>query len=292
MSNATIKATAQGGHGAMASGGGSISLKNVNIDTAGANSAPIATDRGGGAITASGGTILSSGTDSPGIYSTGTSTVSGAHIKATGSEAVVIEGSNSVFLTDTTLSAAKKRGVMIYQSMSGDASGGKGSFTMTGGSLSAAAGPLFYVTNSTGVIAVKGVTLTATSGTLIQAGAGAWGTSGSNGGTVRFAADAEKLKGDVISDGISSIALTLKNGTSLTGKIDKAALTLDSTSRWSLTADSTLTGLADTSGLSGGSISNIVGNGHTVSYDAGLAANSYLGGKTYTLANGGRLIPK
>jgi len=194
MSNAAIKATSQGGHGAMASGGGSVTLKNVDIDTAGANSAPLATDRGGGTITASGGTIVSSGTDSPGIYSTGAISVSGAQIKATGAEAVVIEGSNSVALKDTSLAAAKKSGVMIYQSMSGDAQGAKGTFTMTGGSLAAAAGPLFYVTNSTGVVSVKGVTLGEASGTLIQAAAGNWGTKGSNGGVARFTADAETLR--------------------------------------------------------------------------------------------------
>jgi len=48
-------------------------------------------------------------------------------------------------------------GVMIYQSMSGDAQGTKGTFTMTGGSLAYTAtdGPLFYVTNSTAVILLK-----------------------------------------------------------------------------------------------------------------------------------------
>jgi hypothetical protein len=43
--------------------------------------------------------------------------------------------------------------------------------------------------------------------------------------------------------------------------------------------------------MSGTSITNIVGNGHTVTYDATLAANSSLGGKTYSLANGGQLTP-
>ncbi len=43
---------------------------------------------------------------------------------------------------------------------------------------------------------------------------------------------------------------------------------------------------------SGTTITSIVGNGHTVTYDSSLAANSYLGGKTYTLVNGGTLSPK
>jgi len=59
-----------------------------------------------------------------------------------------------------------------------------------------------------------------------------------------------------------------------------------------VTADSVLTGLIDVSGISGTSITNIIGNGHDVTYDAGLAANSALGGKTYTLVDGGHLLPK
>jgi len=38
-------------------------------------------------------------------------------------------------------------------------------------------------------------------------------------------------------------------------------------------------------------IAELIGNGHTVTYDASLAANRLLGGKTYSLANGGRLMP-
>lgn len=295
-SNLTIKDTGQYAHGAMASGGGTVILTKVDISTAGANSGAIATDRGGGTITASGGTVTTSGQDSPAIYSTGNITVTGGTLSSSGSEAAVIEGGNSITLTDSTLSSTKadKWGVLIYQSMSGDASGTKGTFAMTGGSLgySGTSGPLFYVTNSTGVISLKGVTVTANSGVLIKASTGNWGTSGSNGGTVVFTADGETLNGDLVSDSSSSIAATLRNGTILTGKIDSAALTLDATSSWTITGDSALTSLSDASGISGTRITNINGDGHSVTYDAGLAANSALGGKTYSLAGGGTLTPK
>lgn len=295
-SNLTIKASGQYAHGAMASGGGTVTLTNVDISTAGANSAAIATDRGGGTITATGGTVITSGQDSPAIYSTGTITVLNSTLSASGAEAAVIEGANSISLTDSTLSASKadKWGVLIYQSMSGDASGTSGRFTMTGGSLSytSTSGPLFYVTNSTGVITLKGVTITASGGVLIKASAGNWGTTGSNGGTAIFTADGETLTGDLISDSSSSIAATLRNGTHLTGTINSAALDLDSTSVWNVTGTSYLTSLSDAGGISGTSIANIKGNGHTVYYDASLAANSSLGGKTYSLSGGGQLTPK
>ena len=43
--------------------------------------------------------------------------------------------------------------------------------------------------------------------------------------------------------------------------------------------------------ISGTTITKITGNGHTVTYDEGNAANSALGGKTYTLSGGGTLTP-
>jgi hypothetical protein len=39
-------------------------------------------------------------------------------------------------------------------------------------------------------------------------------------------------------------------------------------------------------------ITNIAGNDHTVTYAKSAAANSYLSGKTYTLAGGGKLVAK
>lgn len=295
LNSVTIMATGGGGHGVMATNGGTLVLNDVDIDTAGANSAPLATDRGSGIVTATGGTVVSSGQDSPAIYSTGVITVSNASLTATGAEAAVIEGFNSITLTNSALRGGveKTGGTMIYQSMSGDASIGTGTFAMTGGSYTSLAGPAFFVTNTHAVIALTGTDVVSTSDTLIKAaGTDRWGTSGSNGGTVTFTADGETLSGSLITDSISSIDATLQNGSSLTGAINTAALTLDATSSWTVTADSTLTTLSDSRGISGSSITNIYGNGHTVTYDSNLAGNSALGGKAYTLTGGGTLVPK
>jgi hypothetical protein len=299
LTNVTIKASGNGGHGVMATQGGALTLTNVDMTTSGANSGAIATDRGSGTISATGGTVSTSGQDSPGIYSTGAITVTSASISASGAEAAVIEGANSITLKDTALSSSKtgKWGVMIYQSMSGDAEGTQGIFSMTGGSLAytSASGPLFYVTNSTGVIHLNGVTVTATSGTLLKAAAGSWGTSGSNGGTALFTASAQTLSGNMVADSISSVSAVLQNGSALTGAINAdsqakaVSLTLDASSTWTVTADSYLTCLSDAAGISGTSISNITGNGYTVYYDT--SACTALGNKTYTLNGGGTLKP-
>ncbi|NJD59482.1 MAG: hypothetical protein C3F13_03385 [Anaerolineales bacterium] len=300
LSNVTINATGGGGHGVMATQGGSMNLTNVDITTAGANSASIATDRGGGTITSSGGTVTSSGADSPCLYSTGRLVSTNLTCIATGSESVVIEGANSITLTVSSLTSSieDKWGVMIYQSMSGDAQGTEGEFNMTGGSLtnSASSGPLFFVTNTTAYINLSAVRLSAGSGVLVQvAGTDRWGTSGSNGGTVNLTADKQTLTGNLVADSISNLTISLENGSTLEGTINaehsakSANITLDKTSSWTVTADSYITCLNDADGISGTTMTNIIGNGHTVYYNA--SACSALGGQTYTLVGGGYLKP-
>ncbi|MGE5411154.1 MAG: T9SS type A sorting domain-containing protein [Clostridiales bacterium] len=302
MTRLTIKCTAQGGHAIMATGGGTMTATDVDMTTAGANSGAIATDRGGGTITVTGGKVIASGQDSPGIYSTGNIIVTGADISATGAEAAVIEGANSITLNKTSLTSSKanKWGVMIYQSMSGDAEGARGVFTTTDGTLSntAATGPLFYITNTTAIITLNNTNVSAASGMLLKAAAGNWGTTGKNGGYANLTANKQKLSGDITVDALSAFTGELKDSSSLTGAINNSntassvSLTLDATSKWILTANSNLSVLSDGSGISGSSVTNITGNGFNVYYDASLAANSALGGKTYSLVNGGSLMPK
>lgn len=300
LTNVTIDATADGGHGVMATQGGTMTLTDVDITTAGPHSGAVATDRGSGTISAIGGTVTAAGADSPAIYSTGDITVFGGVYTATGAEAAVIEGANSITLTNTALTStyADKWGVMIYQSFSGDAEGSEGSFTMTGGSLgyASASGPLFYVNNATGYVALTGVDVTVDSGWLIDASANdRWGTSGANGGTVYLIADTQILVGDITADSISSVTAVLQNNTALTGTINAdntaaaASLTLDASSTWTVTADSYLTCLTNSDGIFGETITNIIGNGYTVYYDA--EACPALGGLTYSLSGGGYLQP-
>ena len=296
LSGVIVSATGQYAHGIMATQGGTLVATDVQIDTAGANAAAVATDRGSGTITVVGGSATTSGQDSPGLYSTGVLDVTGMTIVATGSECAVIEGSNSITLTDTDMTCSQKSGVMIYQSMSGDAEGVDGVFTMTGGSLTAAAGPLFYVTNTNAEITLTGADLTASSGVLLDASAGNWGSDGANGGAATLAGDGQVLTGDVTVDSISTVNIVLANGSAWTGALDTAnaggttSVTLDATSTWTLTADSYVGALAGLA-LSGTSVTNVVGNGHTLYYDATDAANSALTGATYTLSGGGTLTP-
>lgn len=291
VSNVAIKTTKDSSRGLDATLGGTVIGKNVNISTEGAHCGGLATDRGGGTVSVSNSSVSTAGEGSPGIYSTGAISATNSSFKATGSEAAAIEGRNSITLTNCSLSGDLKHGVMIYQSFSGDAEVGKGTFTMTGGSLKAAVGPLFYSTNTDAVIDIKDVALENPSGKLLIASADRWGTTGLNGANIDFTADSEQLKGDITCDSISTIIATLKNGTTLKGSINadntakSVVLSLDSTSSWNVTGTSYLAKLTD----SDTTLTNIKDNGNTIYYDS--SANSWLNGKTYTLTDGGSLIP-
>ncbi|WP_234124334.1 hypothetical protein [Clostridium hydrogenum] len=294
VSDTTIATTKDSSRGLDATMTGTVNATNVTISTQGKHSAAIATDRGNGTINVKSGSMTTTGQDSPGIYSTGKITVEGATIKATGAEAAVVEGKNSITLNNVNLSGEKTNGVMLYQSYSGDAETGTASFSMTGGSLASKAGALFFVTNTDAVASLKNVKVTNSTDTLISAGATSrWGTSGKNGGKLTFTADGETLSGKVICDKISSVSMNLKDSSIFTGSINaynklaKVTVSLDSSSKWSVTADSYVAALTDADS----SLSNIKSNGHNVYYDASNSANNWLNGKTVTLNGGGKLIP-
>jgi hypothetical protein len=293
LSKVKIDCTASGAHGVEASLSGTVLCTDVDIKTTGDGAAAIATNRDGGIVIFTRGSVFTSGIHSPGIYSAGNISITDARIEATGCQAVVIEGRNSVTLANTILLCSKECGAMLYQRFAGSTPVGASVFTMTGGSFAASEGPLFYITNTQAVIEVKdNAKLSVASGILIKAAAGRRGNAGSNGGQLTFRADGEILTGDIVCDGASSIAATLQNKTILKGVInaDNAAammtLTLDASSVWEVTGNSYLTGLTDTDTT----LANIHGNGYTVYYDVKADANKWLGGKTLSLSGGGKLI--
>ena len=285
ISDSVIRTSADNSGGIQTTGGGTTNAENLDVETQGNSSAAIRSDRGGGTVNVTGGTYVTNGTGSPAVYCTADITVADAALTANSSEAVVVEGANSVALTDCDVTGSMTgtysdgsenlHGVMIYQSMSGDAAVGQASFSMTGGTLTTTAGDLFYVTNTNCTILLSGVKLGLANGTLLTvAGNDAsrgWGTAGSNGGTVVLTADGQVLTGVITVDDISSLTLTLENGTAYTGCINPdgqagtAAVTLDGTSTWTLTGDCWLTSFE-------GSTANIVSNGYTV-YVNGTAIN-------------------
>ena len=308
VKNTKISTTGDSSRGLDATYGGTINAEEVTINTQGQHCAAVATDRGEGTITATSSTLNTNGKGSPCVYSTGNITVSKSTGLATNSSCAVIEGKNSITLNNSKLTSyglgrtddgIDNCGVMIYQSMSGDADTGTGTFTSKNSTLSISkkssaykTSPMFFITNTNAVINLINTTLNYGSNKLliVSGNSGEWGTSGSNGGTVTLNANKQTLTGDITVDNISTATLKLKSST-LTGTINSANsakavnVSLDGSSTWNVTGDSYVTKLT----LKNNDTSLIKDNGHTIYYDA--SANSWLNGKTITLSNGGKLTP-
>ena len=179
-----------------------MSASNLVVETSGNSSAAIRSDRGGGTVNVSGGAYTSNGYNSPAVYSTADITVKNANLTANNSEALVIEGKNSITLEDCyvtgnmsdtkgTSSSENVHNVMIYQSMSGDADVGTSVFSMTGGSLVGSSGDMFYITNTHCLMTLSGVNIVNNDadGALLRvvgnSASRGWGTAGNN-GTINF----------------------------------------------------------------------------------------------------------
>ena len=170
---------------------------------------------------------------------------------------------------------------MIYQSMSGDASEGTGTFTAENSNLKVVkdskyyeSAPMFFITNTDAVINLTKTNLSFGSGVLISAaGTSEWGTEGSNGGNVTLNATSQTLTGNVVADNISTVAINLTKSTyegTINGDNSAKSVTLklDKASTITLTGDSYVSSLenADTTN------SNINFNGYTL-YVNGKAIN-------------------
>ena len=285
ISNTEIKTTSNNSGAIMVTGGGTLTAKNVTAETEGNSSAPIRSDRGGGILTVNGGKYTSHGTGSPVIYSTADITVNDATLTSTASEGVVIEGKNSVTLNKANLEVTNNKlngnsetykSIFIYQSMSGDAEVGTSSFTAKDSKIVNNKGDIIFVTNTNTIIELENneIINNDKSGNFLNIAAAKWGTSGSNGGAVTLNAKNQKISGNIVVDDISTLDLSLKNGSTYSGTINNKNtaktinISLDSSSSITLTGDSYITSLENADSTN----SNINFNGYTL-YVNGVAIN-------------------
>ena len=289
ISDTVIKTTGDGAGGIMTTGGGVTNASNLTIDTSGQSSAAIRTDRGGGSVTVTGGRYTTNGLGSPAIYSTADIKVSDAVLTSNLSEGVCIEGKNSVELTDCDLTVSNTKcnghatfldSIMIYQSMSGDADSGTSAFTMTGGSLTSRSGHVFHVTNTNAVITLSGVGITNEDADSVLLSVCDDGWSGAE-NIATLKTSGQTLSGRILVGDNSKLTLSLTDGSAFTGSIGgqikdstgrsvstetgDVSVSLDSSSSWTLTADSYITAFD-------GDVSQIVSNGYKL-YVNGKAIN-------------------
>ena len=283
--NDTITTTQDTSGGIHAAGGGTLYAWDMTVETNGESSAAIRSDRGGGTMVVDGGTYTSNGIGSPAIYSTADISVNNAILTANGSEAICIEGLNSIHLFDSDLTGNMSDNeqndctwnVILYQSMSGDSEVGNSTFEMNGGSLTAKNGGMFYTTNTESTITLSDVDITYAddndfflkcTGNSNQRG---WGESGNNGADCLFTATKQEMQGDVVWDSISQLDFYMTDGSTLTGAVTDdesnageggdgyCNLYIGEDCTWTVTGDSTLTSLSNS-----GTIVDADGNTVTV----------------------------
>ena len=267
----TIKTTQDTSGGIHAAGGGKLYAWDLNVETDGESAAAIRSDRGGGTMVVDGGTYTSNGVGSPAVYCTADIAVKDATLTANGSEAVCIEGLNSLHLFDCDLTGNMSDlsqndstwTVILYQSMSGDSEVGNSTFQMDGGSLTSKNGGVFYTTNTESDITLKDVDITYNndneyflrcSGNNNERG---WGESGNNGADCDFTAISQDMEGNVIWDTISQLDFYMTDGSNLTGAIvDDESFAgnggdgycnvyVSDDSTWTVTGDSTVSTLSN-----------------------------------------------
>jgi len=259
ISDAYIRTVKNNSGGIQTTGGGTMNAANLDVQTEGNSSAAIRSDRGGGTVNVSKGKYVTNGTGSPAVYCTADISVEEATLIANASEGIVVEGKNAVSLKDCDVTGNMEHTyngdsdenihcIMIYQSMSGDASIGEADFRAEGGSITSKAGDLFYITNTDCNISLKDVALTMANDIFLRvegnSSARGWGTEGANGGDVILAADSQKIEGKILVDSISSLKFSMSNGTEYVGSINPDGaggvvdVVLDESSTWTLTGDS------------------------------------------------------
>jgi hypothetical protein len=268
ISGTKIVSTAvSSGRGLHSTYGGQINAVNVDISSTGASCANLATDRGEGVVTCTGCQLSTTGAGSPLIYSTGQITVNNTKGTATGAQTVVVEGKNTANIFDKSelycygtgnRNNIDNCGVMIYQSMSGDAADGTGVLNCVDSTLEIlkeseiyTTAPMFFVTNTKAVINLEDCRINYGSNIFLDIkGTTEWGNEGSNGGEVTLNLNNQEIKGDITVDGISSLSIVMKNskitGTINTSKKAKSlSISLDSKSTITLTGNSYYTSLTN-----------------------------------------------
>ncbi|MCC6094508.1 MAG: hypothetical protein LIV24_05745, partial [Eubacterium sp.] len=306
VSDTTISTSKGTSGGLHVAGGGKLYAYDDTVTTEGESSAAIRSDRGGGTMVVDGGSYTSNGTGSPAVYSTADITVNNATLTANNSEAVCIEGANTVRLFDCNLTGNMPENdqndctwnVILYQSMSGDSEEGNSTFEMNGGSITAKNGGMFYTTNTESTFVLDNVDITYADENDYflkvtgNSNARGWGSSGSNGADCTFTGISQEMQGDIIWDSISQLDFYMTDGSTLTGAITDdesnagdggsgyCNIYIDSSSTWTVTKDSAVTNL-----YNAGTIKDADGNTVTIKGTDGTVYQQGTGSITITVSS-------
>lgn len=250
VNNVTIHNYKQVSRGLHATYEGVINATNVNIPTESETSSTIATDRGGGTVTVTGGTATAKGNRSAVLYSTGTITANDLTGVSELGEIADVEGDNGVIINNCTMtSGSSERGLMMLQSGSGDAQGSNAYITVTASSLTTtdATAPLCEVpTKNVGTLTLTDVTLSVASGKLMYVDYNTqWSTHGGTGNLILNTTQSSWVyEGAVDADSYSNVTVTVGGNVIWKGNMDSdnnamsSAVTVNADGSWTLTANS------------------------------------------------------
>ena len=218
----TIDTSKNSSRGLYATCAGVIEARgDVNIHTKGAHCAALATDRGGGTvIVGKSGTngksvLITEGSGSPCIYSTGDISAYNATGNASSAQTMVVEGKNTITIENCDFSgnSPKHGGIMLYQSTSGDASEGTSVLTMKDCCIRDNSGTaLLLVTNTHSIVNIDNCIFLNATGVPLASddplvtcrncnGDGhRWGREGSNGGQIEINLKNQKLMGTLLAN--------------------------------------------------------------------------------------------
>lgn len=272
LEKTAIRTTGDSSYAVMVAKQGSVTAQEANLSTQGAGAPAFIVGAEGEALM-EGGIAATAGLDSPVLSIAGNATINHATLRANNARAIDVS-SGTVSLTDCAVSGRMGDSAGApAQTPSNCVSlhpgeGEMSSFSMVRGALTAQRGDLFYVTSTKASIYLEGVALSLSEGSALLRAVGnddshVQGSNGKAGAECAIIAKNQSLRGDIITDALSSVSLTLRGETDYTGTINtantarEAKVTLEDGAVWTLTGNAYLTSFT-------GQVGSIVTNGFAV----------------------------
>lgn len=227
--------------------GGRLEAEGCEFISRGSISSTVATDTGGGRIYLKDCMVKTLGGHCASLYSTGDIVAEHCICVAPETEGLIIVGGNTMTLTDTHVFSGQGQGIKLTAAMESNA----GSFTMTGGSLTACEGPVVKAEGKAEVI-LRNVAIANPSGEAVK-GVKGFAPPGmekpkTEPALLHVVLQEQELRGSITADPDHALSVELLEGSRLVGSINgdgmaNTAVRLSADSRWELTGDSVVNAL-------------------------------------------------
>ncbi|KAJ5646666.1 hypothetical protein N7490_003038 [Penicillium lividum] len=290
-------------HGLYASGDGTIIATNVRHYSGGNRCSSFAGDSPAGYVTIENAVAHTAGIGSGIFYALGEIVASNVTGWAENSPILFMDGDQTASISGSTLYAGLLAGFVIFSS-SERYSGATLAISSSSVELLADDIPALWFGNVIADVTLDDVTITTGSGILVVANysqvtqefdyyAGYADNSAISPAEAFITVIESDLTGDLVAYNESLISWSLTESSTWTGAAYSGygtyyiGVSLDSTSTWTLTADTCVYNFTDTDS----SVTNVKSAGYTLTYDKSSSANSWLDGETISLSGGGSLMP-